>query len=169
MCAQALRDFQGPVVVLAGDSPLTQPESIRRLLEAYGQHRPACVVGTLEKHDPQGLGRILRDSQGEFQGIVEEKDATPQQRAIREVNMSTYIFDCQELLATLDLLQNNNRQEEYYITDAPGLLRARGRKVLAIKALQPCEALSINNMQELALVEAEMRRMGYAGCGDRRV
>jgi len=151
----------GPVVVLAGDSPMIQASSLRKLLEHFEREQPACLLGTLHKANPFGLGRIVRDGQGEFAGIVEEKDATDDQRRITEVNMSTYIFSGPDLLYALDHLKNENRQKEYYLTDCPGILRAQGKLVQALPVLQPCEALSINNMDELAEVEAEMRKLGY--------
>ena len=95
---------------------------------------------------------------GNFLGILEEKEATAEQRQIREVNMSTYVFDCQMLLPALDQLTKNNRQGEYYITDCPGILRAEGKDVRALPVLKPCEALSINSLSDLAVVEKEMRK-----------
>jgi bifunctional UDP-N-acetylglucosamine pyrophosphorylase/glucosamine-1-phosphate N-acetyltransferase/UDP-N-acetylglucosamine pyrophosphorylase len=138
---------------------MTRPESLQQLLDCYDQSRPACVLGTLVKDDPTGLGRIIRDANGLFQAIVEEKDATAQQRAVREVNMSTYVFDCQALLASLEKLTNDNRQKEYYLTDCPGILLAEGRTVRALPVLQPCEALSVNSLEDLQRVEAELRNM----------
>jgi bifunctional UDP-N-acetylglucosamine pyrophosphorylase/glucosamine-1-phosphate N-acetyltransferase/UDP-N-acetylglucosamine pyrophosphorylase len=156
-----LAEHEGPVIVVAGDSPLLQRRSIAALLDHFYGSRPACLLGTLLKDDPRGLGRIVRDERSEFQGIVEEKDATLPQRQIKEVNMSTYIFDCRELLHALDLLRNDNRQGEFYLTDGPGILKREGKVVQALPILQPCEALSINTPEELSVVEAEMRRLGY--------
>jgi bifunctional UDP-N-acetylglucosamine pyrophosphorylase/glucosamine-1-phosphate N-acetyltransferase/UDP-N-acetylglucosamine pyrophosphorylase len=151
----------GPVLVVAGDSPLIQAASVRTLLDHFRQHQPACLLGTLHKPNPAGLGRIVRDGRGEFVGIVEEKDATPDERRLTEVNMSTYIFDAPQLVHALDQLKNENRQREYYLTDCPGILRSEGKLVQALPILQACEALSINTVEELSLVEAEMRRLGY--------
>jgi bifunctional UDP-N-acetylglucosamine pyrophosphorylase/glucosamine-1-phosphate N-acetyltransferase/UDP-N-acetylglucosamine pyrophosphorylase len=162
MARERLAGHDGPTIVVAGDSPMIQASSVRRLLEHFRQHRPACLLGTLHKANPAGLGRIVRDGRGEFAAIVEEKDATDVQRQITEVNMSTYVFDNRELLHALDLLKNENRQQEYYLTDCPGLLQREGKLVQALPVLQPCEALSINTVDELSLVEAEMRRMGYS-------
>jgi len=156
---------QGPVMVVAGDSPMIQASSICQLLAHFASHQPACLLGTLHKADPSGLGRIVRDASGGFQGIVEEKDATLEQRKITEVNMSTYVFSGPELLHALDLLKNENRQREYYLTDCPGILKSEGKLVEALPILQPCEALSINTVEELAQVGAEMRRMKYHGSG----
>jgi bifunctional UDP-N-acetylglucosamine pyrophosphorylase/glucosamine-1-phosphate N-acetyltransferase/UDP-N-acetylglucosamine pyrophosphorylase len=155
--APLLADHDGAVLVLTGDSPMTQADSLRALLDLYHRERPACVLGTLIKPDPAGLGRIVRDAKGNFQAIVEEKDATPQQRAIREVNMSTYVFDCRALLRSLAELKNDNQQEEYYITDCPGILRAEGADVRALPVLKECEALSVNRVEDLQTVEEALR------------
>jgi bifunctional UDP-N-acetylglucosamine pyrophosphorylase/glucosamine-1-phosphate N-acetyltransferase/UDP-N-acetylglucosamine pyrophosphorylase len=162
MCREALESQQGPTVVVAGDSPLIQPSSLTKLLEHFEQTQPALLLGTLEKEDPTGLGRIVRDPHGNFTGIVEQKDATPEQLAIREVNMSTYLFRTPDLLWALDQLNNDNAQAEYYLTDCASLLHRAGRPVEALPVLQECESLSINNVDELRIVDERMRAMGYA-------
>ena len=162
MCRESLQGHTGAVLVLAGDSPLVQASSLKKLFAEFESRRPSCLMGTLHRDDPTGLGRIVRDAEsGEFLGIVEEKDATEEQRRITEVNMSTYVFDGPELLWSLDRLSNSNQQKEYYLTDCPGLLRAKGERVEALAVLQPCESLSINTPEELLRVEAEMLRLGY--------
>ncbi len=115
-------------------------------------------MGTIEKENPTGLGRVVRGSEGNFQAIVEEKDATPEQKAIREVNMSYYLFDSRELWHALDQVKNDNKQGEYYITDCPGILKAESKDVRALCTLAPCESLSVNTVDELAEVEAELAR-----------
>jgi bifunctional UDP-N-acetylglucosamine pyrophosphorylase/glucosamine-1-phosphate N-acetyltransferase/UDP-N-acetylglucosamine pyrophosphorylase len=162
MCRSELQNQVGPTIVVTGDSPLLQPSSLRKLLDYFQQHQPALLLGTLNKDDPTGLGRIVRDAAGEFLGIVEHKDATPEQLAVREVNMSTYLFQTSELLFALDRLSNDNAQREYYLTDCAQILRAAGRSVEALPVLQACESLSINNVDELKLVDQQMRAMGYA-------
>lgn len=159
VCRDAIADHDGPLLVVAGDSPMIQPSSLNSLLQHFQDERPACLLGTLQKENPFGLGRIVRDTDGAFIGIVEEKDATEEQKKITEVNMSTYIFDNQEMLSVLSQLKNQNSQGEYYITDCPSLLLKEGKKVAALPVLKPCESLSINTVEELAIVEAEMRRM----------
>lgn len=160
MARAQLAEHRGPVIVLAGDSPMVRPASLKRLLDAFHQTRPACLLGTLVKDDPTGLGRIVRDTSGKFVGIVEQKDATPEQRAIKEVNMSTYVFDPAQLLSALDRLKSNNSQSEYYLTDCPSILLSDGLQVEALSVLEACEALSVNTVEELALVEAELERLG---------
>jgi bifunctional UDP-N-acetylglucosamine pyrophosphorylase/glucosamine-1-phosphate N-acetyltransferase/UDP-N-acetylglucosamine pyrophosphorylase len=157
---EQLSGHEGPVLVVAGDSPMMQSSSLKKLLDEYHRSRPACILGTATKADPHGLGRIVRDAAGKFTGIVEEKDATDQQRKITEVNLSCYVFHGPDLLRSLDEIRSDNAQGEYYITDCPGVLLAAGKDVRALNVLQPCESLSINNMDELAVVEQAMREMG---------
>ena len=98
MCREQLDGHDGPVLIVAGDSPMVQVSSLRALLAEFAAQRPACLLGTATKPNPTGLGRIVRDANGEFPAIVEEKDATPDQRAITEVNLSTYVFRPDALL-----------------------------------------------------------------------
>lgn len=161
-CQALLEGHDGAVIVVAGDSPLLQAASLQKLLAYYEAQRPALVLGTLVKDDPTGLGRIERDAAGEFIGIVEHKDATDKQRQIREVNMSTYLFHGPDLLAALQQLGNSNSQGEYYLTDCAAILQQAGRPVAALPVLSDCESLSINDPDELQLVDTTMRGMGYS-------
>jgi bifunctional UDP-N-acetylglucosamine pyrophosphorylase / glucosamine-1-phosphate N-acetyltransferase len=158
-CRELLAQRDGPVLIVTGDAPLMQADSVAALLADYRRRPAACVLGTAHKDNPDGLGRILRDARGNFVGIIEQRDATPEQWQITEINMSYYVFDGRQLLGVLDAIRPNNRQGEYYITDAPGLLAAQGKEVRALAVLKPCEALGINTIDELAAVEVELRRM----------
>ncbi|MEM6688263.1 MAG: NTP transferase domain-containing protein [Planctomycetota bacterium] len=162
MCRDEISGHSGPTIVVAGDSPLIQSDSLSKLLKLFHENEYALLLGTLIKDDPTGLGRIVRDSESQFIGIVEQKDASDAELAITEVNMSTYLFHTPDLLDSLGRLSNDNAQNEYYLTDLAKLLREAGRPVEASPVLQPCEALSINNPQELELVDQKMRSMGYA-------
>ena len=159
VCEDHLEGHDGPVLIVAGDSPMIQPESIRSLLDGFETEALDCLLGTLLKDNPQGLGRIVRDKAGRFGGIVEEKDATDEQRAINEVNMSTYLFRPEHLLWALGQLKNNNRQGEFYLTDCPAILLGAGRKIDALPVLKPCEALSVNTVDELAEVEIALQKL----------
>ena len=159
VCEDHLQGHDGPVLIVAGDSPMIQPESIRSLLDGFETEALDCLLGTLLKDNPQGLGRIVRDKAGRFEGIVEEKDATDEQRAINEVNMSTYLFRPEHLRWALGQLKNNNRQGEFYLTDCPAILLGAGRKIDALPVLKPCEALSVNTVDELAEVEIALQKL----------
>ena len=156
MCREQLANHQGPVVVVAGDSPMMQADSIKALLDEFSASNPACILGTLLHDDPTGLGRIVRDADNKFTGIVEHKDASEEQLKINEVNMSTYVFDCQKMLAALDGLDNKNNQSEYYITDLPAIMLQGNEDVRALPVLKPIEALSVNTVEQLKDVEAAM-------------
>jgi bifunctional UDP-N-acetylglucosamine pyrophosphorylase/glucosamine-1-phosphate N-acetyltransferase/UDP-N-acetylglucosamine pyrophosphorylase len=164
MCRAAIESFEGPVIIVTGDSPMLQPVSLRQLLAEFDSSGAACVMGTLVHENPATLGRIMRDAAGKFRGIVEEKDATDEQRLVREVNMSTYVFDCQRMIECLDRITNANRQGEYYLTDVPGIMLARGWDVRARAVLQPCEAFSVNTLEDLAVVEQEIKRRKVGEC-----
>ncbi len=157
MCRQQLAGHDGPVLIVAGDSPLAQRASLEKLLQEYDGRQPACLLGTTNKSEPRGLGRIVRDAAGHFQAIVEEKDATEAQRQITEVNMSCYVFHGPDLLFALDRIRAENSQGEYYLTDCPGVLKQAGRTVEALPVLTPIESLSINTVEELAIVERAMQ------------
>jgi bifunctional UDP-N-acetylglucosamine pyrophosphorylase / glucosamine-1-phosphate N-acetyltransferase len=160
-CDDELAKVKGPVFVLAGDSPLVQSTSLASLLTDFEKDKPSCLMGTLVKDNPEGLGRIIRDVEGQFVDIVEHKDASLAQRQMREVNMSTYLFDAPRLRWALGQLKDNNVQKEFYLTDCPRILKSAGDRVEAKAVLQACEALSINTISELAMVEERMRDLGY--------
>jgi bifunctional UDP-N-acetylglucosamine pyrophosphorylase/glucosamine-1-phosphate N-acetyltransferase/UDP-N-acetylglucosamine pyrophosphorylase len=140
---------------------MIQSSSVTELIQVFEKEDWSCLVGTLLKDNPQGLGRIVRDSEGRFLRIVEHKDANPEQLQLREVNMSTYLFKRTSLLWSLEKLKNNNSQSEYYLTDSPELLIQNGMNVDARPVLKACESLSINTVAELEMVESKMREMGY--------
>src|ERR1700704_3054608 len=109
MCRDNLRTHTGPVLVLTGDAPLMRPESFRALLDDFTSQNAACVIGTAETEHNHGLGRIVRDGSGAFLKIVEQKDASPLELAIREINVGCYVFDCRALFEALDELKPNNQ------------------------------------------------------------
>jgi len=145
-----------PVVIVCGDSPMLRPESVRALLGKFAALDADCLLGTAVTEDPAGLGRIVRDAAGRFLKIVEERDASAAERLIREVNMSTYVFEARALLHALAGLGTANAAGEYYITDCPGMLLAEGRTVAAVDCLDRSETLSVNTPQQLAAVAAAL-------------
>jgi bifunctional UDP-N-acetylglucosamine pyrophosphorylase/glucosamine-1-phosphate N-acetyltransferase/UDP-N-acetylglucosamine pyrophosphorylase len=154
VCRDAVKEHTGPVMVVAGDCPMIQVDSITKLFDGYDENcPPACILGTAMKDDPAGLGRIVRDKNGEFTGIVEERDATEEQKGIKEVNMSYYVFRTPDLLEALTHLKTNNSQKEYYITDTPSVLKGQGQTVKALPVLKQIESLGINTVEEAKIVE----------------
>ena len=156
-CREYLEGFDGPVFIVAGDNPMLQSSSVERLFEEYEKSGASCVIGTVLKDDPFGMGRILRDENGNFVGIVEEKDATDEQRKIKEINISYYVFNVPDLLASLDAIRNDNAQREYYITDVPKILLDSGKTILALPVLKEVECLGVNTQDDLARVEEALK------------
>lgn len=153
---EALGGGHGPVMVLNGDGPLVATDTLRRLVAAPGPDDGMALV-TCELPDPHGYGRIVRDPEGRVEGIVEEKDATPEQRAIREINPGTYLF-LDGLWERAERLGNDNASGEYYLTDLVGLYLADGLGVASAACAHPSEALGVNTRVQLAEAEAELRR-----------
>lgn len=153
-CRPQLADHRGSVLVLAGDTPLLRAESLRALLEQQQNESAACVIGTAITEQNAGLGRIVRNDDGTFERIVEERDATPDQKLITEINTGCYAFDGPALLASLDRLRPENEQAEYYLTDCPAIMKADGKTVVAAPLFAIEEALGVNTVDQLAEVEA---------------
>lgn len=156
-CLPQLKEHDGPVVVVTGDSPLTQSSSVRRLLDEAALLHCSCLLGSGHAENPFGLGRIVRDANERFQRIVEEKDATPEEKAITEVNLSTYVFNSRDLVEFLEQMTPSPVTGEYYITDAAAYLLSKGKDVHALGVLQPCESFTINTQEELLRAEDVMR------------
>ena len=152
------------VLILYGDVPLVRSETLRRLLDAS---RTGVAVLTAELADPSGYGRIVRDG-GRVARIVEQKDATEGERAIREINAGFFALNARRLTGWLSRLKNHNAQKEYYLTDIVGLAVAEGVPVTAIKVEDPWEVAGVNSRQELATLERvvqsrEARRLLESG------
>jgi bifunctional UDP-N-acetylglucosamine pyrophosphorylase/glucosamine-1-phosphate N-acetyltransferase len=158
MCRDALVRHEGPVLVLSGDTPLLRKESLSALLDEQRTQQAACVIGTAETDANQGLGRIVRDAEGNFARIVEQRDATPIEAAIREINTGCYAFEVHGLLDALDRIRPENVQAEYYLTDCPAILKADGRRVVASCRFDISEALGVNTRAQLADVERVLRQ-----------
>ena len=146
----AVPDAAGTVVVINGDVPLLRPETVAALVEAHEDAVAAATVLAAEVPDPTGLGRIVRDTDGRLAQIVEERDATPQQRALREINAGIYAFDAVRLRDALGKLSTDNDQGEEYLTDVFALLRDAGEPVAVHRAADHVETLGCNDRVELA-------------------
>jgi len=144
-----------PVVVLYGDMPLLRPESLHQLCAELEHARAAMLTAVVAK--PRGFGRILREG-GRFAGVVEEKDATREQKEIREVNVGVYAFARADLERLLPRLTDRNAQGEYYLTDVPGHLLAEGGTVAAVVLEDEREAIGINTIEHLSEARAEIQR-----------
>lgn len=163
MCAR--EPFEGDagrdVFVLAGDGPLIRASTLETLLTRHREAGSSAALATSVIEDPTGYGRIARDSGGAFVGIVEQKNATAEQLGIREVNPSYYCFRAGALFDCLDRLPRDEVSGEYYVTDVPAMLLDEGHGVEVIDAVPPEDVLSINTLEQLALVDRVYRdRLG---------
>lgn len=157
MAKDLLLDHTGPVLVLTGDTPLLRASSLKGLLDEQARYGAACVVGTAKTDQNEGLGRIVRDAAGDFLRIVEHKDATPEQRAITEINTGCFAFDGPALFRALDEVRPNNSQAEYYLTDCAEILRRSGQPVRAACLFTISEAMGVNTQEQLQEVEMVMK------------
>ena len=151
----AVPDVEGPVLLVHGDVPLLRAGTLAGLVDHHLASGSALTVLTAEVADPTGLGRIIRDPAGAVVAIVEERDATGEQRALREINAGVYVGDAATLRATLARIGSDNQQGEQYVTDVLALLAADGAPVAGFRAEDPQEVMGCNDQRELA----ERRRM----------
>ncbi len=154
MAAPLFTHDTGDVFVLAGDGPLIRAATLEQLLETHRLRKADATIATSVIDDPTGYGRVVRDPHdGDFMAIVEQKDASERELAIREVNPSYYCFRAAALFEALARVRNDNKQGEYYLTDVPGLLKSEGRPVAVVDAVPPEDVLSINTPEQLNEVD----------------
>jgi bifunctional UDP-N-acetylglucosamine pyrophosphorylase/glucosamine-1-phosphate N-acetyltransferase len=153
---------KGPdtLLVLAGDMPLIRTATLKRLLERHAREGNAVTFLSGVLDDPGGYGRVIKDRSGEFLKIVEERDATPEERAVAEVNSGIYCFDRAPLQEALGFLRADNRQQEYYLTDTLTFIKGRGGRIGVEQAKDARELFGVNNPEQLALVEQALRAWG---------
>lgn len=150
---ELLSDFEGEVLILCGDVPLLKTKTLKSLLQEHRKHKAAATVLTAILEDPSGYGRIIRDEKGAVREIVEDKDASADQKRVREINTGTFCFDKISLFSVLDKVDNNNRQGEYYLTDTLKLLLDRKLPVRAVVASDSSETMGVNSPEELEIAE----------------
>lgn len=158
--SDALAGADSTVLVLSGDVPLIQAETLAALVQQHRTHRgrgAACTVLTVRLDDPTGYGRVIRDAEGRFERIVEQRDATAEERQVNEINAGIYCFETRALFPALRRVQPANVQGEFYLTDVPGILRAEGEDVSVYVHGDAREVSGINTRVELAEFERIMR------------
>lgn len=151
-------NLQGNLVVLVGDAPLIGSETVQGLVAAHELGGYGATVLTAEFKDPAGYGRMIKNSDNELIKIVEEKDATPEEKLVREINSGMYCFDAQTLIKALQELKTDNVQGEYYLTDVIEIMRKMGRTVGTYVTTDPEDIQAVNSKAQLADAEAVMRK-----------
>lgn len=146
------------IVVLCGDTPLVKEDTLRRLFAYHVEKGYVATVLTTKVDNPTGYGRIIRDNHEDLLKIVEQKDASEEEKLVNEINSGIYCFDGKSLREALDLIDNNNAQGEYYLTDTIKIMRDRGEKVGAYNGSTIEELMGVNSRVELSKAEEIMRK-----------
>jgi bifunctional UDP-N-acetylglucosamine pyrophosphorylase/glucosamine-1-phosphate N-acetyltransferase len=155
-----LGDANSTLLVLSGDVPLVRAETLGSLVHQHRTHRgrgAACTLMAVRLEDPTGYGRVIRDEEGRFQKIVEQKDATPEERQVGEINAGIYCFETRLLFPALERVKPENAQGEFYLTDVPAILRADGEDVSVYTHTDAREVSGINTRVELSEFERILR------------
>lgn len=157
-CArEALKDYDGPVLVCYGDMPLFKKETYENLVKIHEEAGNDCTILTGVSNRGLAYGRIIRDENGSFKGVVEDRDCTPEQKKINELNVGIYVFDSKKLFSCLGELKNSNAQGEYYLTDVPTIMMSKGYKIGTYTTHDDTEILGVNTPEELALCESLLK------------
>lgn len=158
MMAKEYINDNDTIVVLCGDTPLIKEETLKRLFDYHVENDYHATVLTTVVDNPTGYGRIIRDENNDLLKIVEQKDATEEEKKAKEINSGIYCFNGKSLRESLDLLDNNNAQGEYYLTDTIKIMRDKGHKVGAFEGSTIEELMGVNSRVELSKAEEIMRR-----------
>ena len=158
MMAKEYINDNDTIVVLCGDTPLVKEETLKRLFDYHIEHGYHATVLTTTVDNPTGYGRIIRDENKDLLKIVEQKDANEEEKKAKEINSGIYCFNGKSLRESLDLLDNNNAQGEYYLTDTIKIMRDKGQKVGAFNGSTIEELMGVNSRVELSKAEEIMRR-----------
>ena len=152
-----LEGRKGKVVVLNGDVPILRPETLKNLIQKSINNKEYATLLTAIYDNPTGYGRIIRDEGGNIKGIVEQKDATEEQKEIQEINAGIYCFDIEELLLALKEIKPNNAQGEYYLTDVIKIMNDKGLKTGAVIVEDNTEILGVNDRLQLEMLTRILR------------
>lgn len=152
MAVPELEDYHGPVLICYGDMPLIRESTYRAMFERYAEGDCDGVVLAYITDNKLPYGRIIRDDNGNFREVVEEVDCTPEQLEIKELNAGVYVFDAQKLIAALGRLQNNNKQNEFYLTDVPAIILGDGGHIAIAETSGQDEGIGVNTQEDLDLV-----------------
>ncbi len=158
---EALQDKDSTLLVLSGDVPMIRAETLRSLVKIHEEYRgrgAACTVLSVRLTDPTGYGRVIRDENGAFERIVEQKDASDEEAQIDEINSGIYCFATKKLYSALASVRNDNAQGEYYLTDVPAILRESGEEIAIFRCDDPSQVEGVNDRRQLADMEQTIRR-----------
>lgn len=150
-------DYDGDVLVLYGDMPLIKKDTYINMINEHKSRGNICTILTCVSEQNLPYGRIIKDDIGNVTDIIEEKDCTPEQKAIKELNVGVYVFNAKFLFSELSNLKNNNVQGEYYLTGVPKLLAAKGERVGSFPVYNETEITGVNTPEDLEFVENALK------------
>jgi bifunctional UDP-N-acetylglucosamine pyrophosphorylase/glucosamine-1-phosphate N-acetyltransferase len=154
---ELLQDVEGTTIVICGDTPLIKAETLQRMIEVHLAKKASATILTAKVASPEGYGRMVRDAQGDVIAIVEQKDCSDDEHAIKEINAATYLFDNRSLFQALSQVENKNVQHEYYLTDVIGIMQKAGKTVIGYCTDDEAEVIGVNVRVALSAAEGYMR------------
>ena len=155
---EQLAGYNGALLICYGDMPAIKREVYEQLLQTHFDEGNDCTLLTGESTLKMSFGRIERDEDGNFRHVVEEKDCSPEQLKIKELNTGVYVFSAPILLDALKELKNDNSQGEYYVTDVPAIMRGQGAKIGILKRNLGDDIIGVNTLEQLRMVEDILRK-----------
>ena len=148
-CNKLMKNYNGEVLILSGDVPLITVSTISQLLKVHQKTEAWCTLLSTDLPNPTGYGRIIRDKNKNLSKIIEEKDASEDEKKIREINSGIYVFKTEQLFRLLPLVKNNNKQKEYYLPDVLNLIIKENGNIAIKKTANALEVQGINNLEQL--------------------
>jgi len=155
VCKEIFKDYDGDIFILCGDVPLLRYQTLLNMLELHRKNSAECTVLTAIMDDPAMYGRIVRNEDGNVNKIVEFKDSDESVKKIKEINTGIYCFDSYSLFAALNKIDNNNNQNEFYLTDTLEILNNMGKKVISVILEDMIEATGVNSKEQLQELEEQ--------------
>jgi UDP-N-acetylglucosamine diphosphorylase/glucosamine-1-phosphate N-acetyltransferase len=146
-------DYSGNILVLSGDVPMLRAESLKELIEIHNSENPLATLLTTQMDDPSGYGRVIRNSEGFVEEIIEDKDANEEIKRVKEINVGIYIFKSKNLFETLPLIKNDNQLGEYYLPDVIKIYADKHEKIAGVLTPDVDETHGINNIDQLRAAE----------------
>tara|TARA_B100000945_G_scaffold312704_1_gene307616 strand:- start:560 stop:1024 length:465 start_codon:yes stop_codon:yes gene_type:complete len=144
-----MNNYNGDVLILSGDVPLITASTISQLIKVHKKNGAWCTLLSTDLPNPMGYGRIIRDNNNNLSKIIEDKDASEDEKKIREINSGIYVFKTEHLFRLLPHVKDNNKQKEYYLPDVLNLIIKEHGKIAIKKTANSLEVQGINNLEQL--------------------
>ena len=148
-CKKSMNNYNGDVLILSGDVPLITASTISQLIKVHKKNDAWCTLLSTDLPNPMGYGRIIRDNNNNLSKIIEDKDASEDEKKIREINSGIYVFKTEHLFRLLPHVKDNNKQKEYYLPDVLNLIIKEHGKIAIKKTANSLEVQGINNLEQL--------------------